>query len=204
MVGKKIRAYREFRGYSQIQLAELSGINVGTIRKYELGIRNPKPDQLEKIATALGLNVSVFLDFNIETVGDVLSLLFSIDDSVNLSLTETHDQKVALTFDNPTMQDFFKKWCQFKNVYEKEKAEILSIEDAEERQEELDKLNATQEEWKLRAMGTTIGCHTIVKKGAEGNDIKTYDLTQGGLFYDILSSRKNSSTLYTRYRILQP
>ena len=71
MVGKKIRAFREFRGYSQIQLAELSGINVGTIRKYELGIRNPKPDQLEKIATALGLNVSVFLDFNIETVGDV-------------------------------------------------------------------------------------------------------------------------------------
>ena len=72
MIGKKIRAFREFRGYSQIQLAELSGINVGTIRKYELGIRNPKPDQLEKIATALGLNVSVFLDFNIETVGDVL------------------------------------------------------------------------------------------------------------------------------------
>ena len=67
MVGKKIRAFREFRGYSQIQLAELSGINVGTIRKYELGIRNPKPDQLEKIATALGLNVSVFLDFTIET-----------------------------------------------------------------------------------------------------------------------------------------
>ena len=119
MVGKKIRAYREFRGYSQIQLAELSGINVGTIRKYELGIRNPKPDQLEKIATTLGLNVSVFLDFNIETVGDVLSLLFSIDDSVNLSLAETPDQKVALTFNNPTMQEFFSKWCQFKNVFEK-------------------------------------------------------------------------------------
>ena len=169
MVGKKIRAYREFRGYSQIQLAELSGINVGTIRKYELGIRNPKPDQLEKIATALGLNVSVFLDFNIETVGDVLSLLFSIDDSVNLSLAETPEQKISLTFDNPTMQDFFRKWCQFKNVYEKEKAEILAIEDKDKRQEELDKLNATQEEWKLRAMGTTIGCHTIVKKGTEGN-----------------------------------
>ena len=163
MVGKKIRAFREFRGYSQIQLAELSGINVGTIRKYELGIRNPKPDQLEKIAT--------------ETVGDVLSLLFSIDDSVNLSLAETPDQKVALTFDNPTMQDFFRKWCQFKNIYEKEKAEILTIEDEDKKQEELNKLNATQEEWKLRAMGTTIGCHTIVKKGTEDNIIKTYNLT---------------------------
>ena len=177
MVGKKIRAFREFRGYSQIQLAELSGINVGTIRKYELGIRNPKPDQLEKIATALGLNVSVFLDFNIETVGDVLSILFAIDDSVNLSLSETSDQNIAMTFDNSTMQDFFKKWCQFKNVYEKEKAEILAIEDEDKRQEELDKLNATQEEWKLRAMGTTIGCHTVIKKGTEKHLIKSYDLT---------------------------
>ena len=177
MIGKKIRAYREFRGYSQIQLAELSGINVGTIRKYELGIRNPKPDQLEKIATALGLNVSVFLDFNIETVGDVLSLLFSIDDSVNLSLAEMPDQKISLTFDNPTMQDFFRKWCQFKNVYEKDKAEILAIKDEDKRQAELDKLNATQDEWKLRAMGTTIGCHTIVKKGTESNTVRVYDLT---------------------------
>lgn len=177
MIGKKIRACREFRGFSQIQLAELSGINVGTIRKYELGIRNPKSEQLEKIAAALGLNVSIFLDFNIETVGDVLSLLFAIDDSVNLSLSETENKKIILDFDNPMMQDFFKKWCQFKNVYEKEKAEILSIEDEDKRQEELDKLNATQEEWKLRAMGTTIGCHTVIKKGSEDNPVRVYDLT---------------------------
>ena len=64
----------------------------------------------------------------------------------------------------------------------------------------LNKLNATQDEWKLRAMGTTIGCHTIVKKGTEGNDIKTYDLTWGA-FCDILSSRRNSST-YTKLQIL--
>ena len=123
----------------------------------------------------MGLNVSVFLDFNIETVGDVLSILFAIDDSVALSLLEISNQKIALTFDNPTMQDFFKKWCQFKNVYEKEKAEILTIEDENKRQEELDKLNATQEEWKLRAMGTTIGCHTIVKK-SHSLTVKTQNL----------------------------
>lgn len=182
MVGKKIRAYREFRGLNQIQLAELSGINVGTIRKYELGIRNPKPDQLEKIASALGLNVSIFLDFNIETAGDVLSLLFAIDDSVDLSLApasadDPNPNAVSFTFKNPTLQDFIQKWCQFKNVYEKEKAEILAIEDETRRQEELNKLEAVHEEWKLRAMGTTIGCHTIVKKGAEGRSVKIYDLT---------------------------
>ena len=103
--------------------------------------------------------------------------MFSIDDSVNLSLAETPDQNISLTFDNPTMQDFFRKWCQFKNVYEKDKAEILTIEDEDKRQEELDKLNATQEELKLRAMGTTIGCHTIVKKGTENCSLRTYDLT---------------------------
>ena len=150
---------------------------MGTIRKYELGIRNPKQDQLEKIATALGLNVSVFLDFNIETVGDVLSLLFLIDDSVNLSLSETNDQKVTLTFDNPMMQDFFRKWCQFKNVYEKEKNEILSIEEETKRQKELEQLDATQKEWKLRAMGTTVGCHVIIRKGTEENITKLYTLT---------------------------
>ena len=75
------------------------------------------------------------------------------------------------------MQDFFKKWCQFKNVYEKEQAEILAIEDEDKRQEELDKLNATQEEWKLRAMGTTIGCHAVIKKGFKDLSIRTCDLT---------------------------
>ena len=178
MVGEKIRAYREFRGLNQIQLADLSGINVGTIRKYELGIRNPKPDQLEKIASALGLNVSVFLDFNIETVGDVLSLLFAIDDSVDLSLSDISnetEERIAFTFKNPTLQSFIKKWCEFKNVYEKEKAEILAIEDEATRVAKLDELEKTHEGWKLRAMGTTLGCHRVVKKGTDGISVKIID-----------------------------
>lgn len=181
MVGEKIRAYREFRGLNQIQLADLSGINVGTIRKYELGLRNPKPDQLEKIASALGLNVSVFLDFNIETVGDVLSLLFAIDDSVDLSLANVTSSgeasgTIGFTFKNPTLQNFIKKWCEFKNVYEKEKAVILTIEDVEIRTAKLDELEKTHEEWKLRAMGTSIGCHTMIKKNDNHLHVKAIDL----------------------------
>lgn len=177
-VGEKVRVYREFRGINQIQLAEMSGINVGTIRKYELGLRNPKPDQLEKIANALGLNVSIFLDFNIETVGDVLSLLFAIDNSVDLSLSENSDDgSIIFSFKNPMLQDFIKKWCQFKNVYEKERTEILGIKDEKQRQDELDKLEAVHQEWELRAMGTTVGCHTIVTKGTDGHSVKVYDLT---------------------------
>ena len=42
--------------------------NSATIKKYEYGIRNPKPDQLLKIANALGISINLFMDFDIETV----------------------------------------------------------------------------------------------------------------------------------------
>ena len=118
------------------------------------------------------------MDFNIETVGDVLSLLFAIDDSVDLSLSDISnetEEQIAFTFKNPTLQGFIKKWCEFKNVYEKEKEEILAIEDEATRAANLEELEKTHEEWKLRAMGTTLGCHRVVKKGTDGISVKIID-----------------------------
>lgn len=45
---------------------QLSGINPATIKKYEYGIRNPKPDQLLKIANALGISINIFMNFEVE------------------------------------------------------------------------------------------------------------------------------------------
>ena len=59
-VGEKIKTFRTIRGISQNMLGELAGIDGTTIRKYELGSRNPKPDQLLKIANALGVSINVF------------------------------------------------------------------------------------------------------------------------------------------------
>ena len=50
--GEKIKYFRNMRGISQETLGQLSSINSATIKKYEYGIRNPKPDQLLKIANA--------------------------------------------------------------------------------------------------------------------------------------------------------
>ena len=49
-INEKIRYFRKQRGISQELLAERTGINVNTIRKYEIGIRKPKVEQLKKIA----------------------------------------------------------------------------------------------------------------------------------------------------------
>ena len=79
-IGEKIRTLRNARGYSQKLLGELAdGINEVTIRKYEAGDRNPKPEQLEKIARALGTSVAYFMELNIETGADVMALLMQLD-----------------------------------------------------------------------------------------------------------------------------
>ena len=88
-----------------------------------------------------------------------------------------HVNSIEFTFANPTLQEFVKKWCEFKTVYERDKAAILTIKDEKIKLEKLEELEKTHEEWKLRAMGTSIGCHNIVKKGTDGISIKINDLT---------------------------
>ena len=148
-------------------------INVGTIRKYETGVRNPKPSQLEKIAKALGLNYSVFFDFNLETSGDIMALLFAIDDAVDIKFNgeKAKDRKlekgtIGLHFKKPALEKFLKDWSDFNLTYEKERNEVYYIEDEEQQKKELEKLEEMYEEWKLRKMGTDIGSNFVVKKGS--------------------------------------
>lgn len=91
--GEKIKYFRNMRGISQEMLGQLSGINSATIKKYEYGIRNPKPDQLLKIANALGISINIFMDFDIETVSDVLSLLFKLDDQIDMKFEAEKDEE---------------------------------------------------------------------------------------------------------------
>ena len=95
-VGEKIKTFRNIRGISQNMLGQLAGIDGTTIRKYELGSRNPKPDQLLKIANALGVSINVFTDFDIETASDVLTLLFKMDDQVDMRM-EISFQKQSIS-----------------------------------------------------------------------------------------------------------
>ena len=51
-ISEKIRYYRELRGLTQQQLADFSGIPLGTLKKYETGNRNPKQEPLQRIHDA--------------------------------------------------------------------------------------------------------------------------------------------------------
>ena len=106
-IGEKIRTLRNARGYSQKLLGELAGgINEVTIRKYEAGDRNPKPDQLEKIARALGTTITYFMEYDIETGADVMALLMQIDRNVGLKFDynvvagKIDPASINISFDN--------------------------------------------------------------------------------------------------------
>ena len=64
--GDFIRLERTKKGWSQKKLAEESGVALITINQYENHKRNPKYEQLLKIAEALNIGVSYLLDDSIE------------------------------------------------------------------------------------------------------------------------------------------
>lgn len=90
-VALKIKKYRKEQNMSQEELSNKSGINISTIKKYESGYRNPKPDQLLKIASALGVSINVFFDFEINTISDVISLLIRLDEQTDMNWSGEKD-----------------------------------------------------------------------------------------------------------------
>lgn len=82
---EKIKDLPQDAWYLPKMLKQLAGgINEITIRKYEAGYRNPKPKQLLKISDALGISINIFMDFDIETISDFLSLIFKIDEQLDM------------------------------------------------------------------------------------------------------------------------
>ena len=107
--GKKIKLIRTFRGLTQKELGEACGIHEVAIRKYELGKNLPKPEQLRKIAEALNVNVNSLVEFDIEADGDILPLLFAIDEVFDVSIKDV-DGEPGIFFSNKSLIQFLKDW----------------------------------------------------------------------------------------------
>ncbi|MFI3254973.1 MAG: helix-turn-helix transcriptional regulator [Eubacteriales bacterium] len=117
--GEKILFYRKQCGLTQKRLAELSGVSEISIRKYELGSRNPKPAQLKKLAKAMKMAENTFFDIEVsdvtlETDGDFMAILFQFIEKMNCRLeyevdTEGNflENSVKISLNNPIIQQAF-------------------------------------------------------------------------------------------------
>lgn len=175
--GEKIKYFRNMRGISQEMLGQLAGINSATIKKYEYGIRNPKPDQLLKIANALGISINIFMDFDIETVSDVLSLLFKMDEQLDMKFEAEKDDDG--NYDPSTLKISFKraainkKLCTYlkaKDLQEKLANNTDSFADETQHKEAMKAMESDIEEIKNHLIDDSM----IVRKGTKGIAVKIF------------------------------
>lgn len=165
--GEKIKHFRNMRGISQEMLGQLSGINPATIKKYEYGIRNPKPDQLLKIANALGISINIFMDFDIETVSDVLSLLFKMDEQVGMKFEAEKDENgnyipatLKVSFTHPAINKKLCTYLKTKQILENIKNNSENLSDRKQQKKVIGTIVSDIEEIKNNLMDDNM----IVKK----------------------------------------
>lgn len=107
-VGEKIKYCRKELGITQDKLAELTGIHPVSIRKYETNKMQPRPSQLEKIATALGvsynaLNGSATAGLRLETTGDLIGVFIVLCNSGILQISGKRDSENYLEKETVTI-----------------------------------------------------------------------------------------------------
>lgn len=55
--GRRVRAFRKLKGYTQQRFAEKVGLSLSVLGEIERESRQPTEEQLERIATALGVAI---------------------------------------------------------------------------------------------------------------------------------------------------
>lgn len=65
-IGARIRKFREDRGYSQIELAQLIGVSNSRVSNWEQGINRPDADILVDLCKTLNVSPSELLDVHLK------------------------------------------------------------------------------------------------------------------------------------------
>ena len=95
-IGKNIKKYRKEAGLTQKKLGELSGTSERTIQQYETGKRQPRLEQLRKVADALNIPMYQLTEMNYLKFYDTKEI---IDDFI-LRANETKSDIINELFDS--------------------------------------------------------------------------------------------------------
>ena len=109
-LARAIKKYRKARKLTMEQLSEKSGINLSTLKKYETDNRNPKLEQLSKIAEALEVSVFEFLDIEVKSVNDIISLVNKMNIATDIDWDLDND-KVCISFKNKEINNCLKEYA---------------------------------------------------------------------------------------------
>ena len=116
-LGEKIKFHRTRRGFTQKRLGELTGIHEVSIRKYELDKNVPRYEHLVAISDVLAVPLNEFLELYIHSASDVIPLLFSIDEAMDLKLEHDGAFHFTIRFDDMVMDYFLQEWQSMKQLH---------------------------------------------------------------------------------------
>lgn len=135
IIAEEIKKYRKVKNMSQEMLANASGINVSMIKKYECGLRNPKPEQLLKIANALGISINALYSHKINTVSDVITLLMKLDEQTALNISGDKDEignyipeSIHFSFDDDNINKALAQYLVYKESTKFSSREYVQID----------------------------------------------------------------------------
>ena len=109
-IGEKIKTYRKLKNMTQEDLSKESDLYLSTIKKYETDNRNPKLEQLEKIAAALDVSVFEFLDIEVKSISDIISLVNKMNNATEIEW-DIDNEKVSISFKNENINNSLKDYA---------------------------------------------------------------------------------------------
>ena len=124
--GAKLRQIRLRKGVSTAELGAKCNITDAAIRQYEGDKRTPKEDKLQEIANALGVDVTALYDRRIESIADIVHILFEVEsDGYITPVRIPADQNSSRTTYgvralNEVLSEALEKWCEKRELFEKE------------------------------------------------------------------------------------
>ena len=139
-IGEKIRKLRNHTGLTQRVLGELSGTSETTIKQYELGKRQPRIEQLKKIAKVFDFPLYLLLDDNFELENAELEMkrarpfksyeMTEPPKPFTAPLSQTHNEENGIYVD-PNLQKLYEvaieKAVRHEELTEEEEQVIIGI-----------------------------------------------------------------------------
>lgn len=122
--GRKIREVRQRRRMTATELGAQANIKKALLIHYENGVRSVSDEALHKIADALGIPFNTLRARNLESVSDVMQILFRLEQKYGVKPVRIEDQ-IVLTSEMDLLSECFTLWFeQRKRFLNKEISEM--------------------------------------------------------------------------------
>lgn len=124
--GAKLRQIRLRKGISTAELGAKCKLTDSSIRHYEGDFRSPSDDKLKEIAAALGVDVSALYDRKIESVADIMHILFEIEQDGYVAPAKVPADSfstgttVGIRSQNEVLSEALEKWLEKRELWESE------------------------------------------------------------------------------------